>query len=81
MAYVALVGEGSDAETALDEVVSARRGRVSIMTGGSGFCVLRGTNMAREFVRDVKAKMGSGKLFVFRLEEPQEIFEPGGDAS
>jgi len=78
MAYVALIGEGADAEAALASVVASRKGRVNVLTRGAGACVLRDTNMAREFVRDVKEKMASGKLFIFRLEEPQEVFEAGG---
>ena len=81
MAYVAMVCEGEAARVALVETLSTRKGRVSVLTRTPGACVLRDTNMAREFVRDVKARMTSGKLTVFRLEEPQEVFEPEkGDA-
>lgn len=76
MAYVAMIGEGEAAQTALTETLAARKGRVSVLAQTPGTCVLRDTNMAREFVRDVKARMTSGKLTVFRVEEPQEVFEP-----
>ncbi|MDP6042345.1 MAG: hypothetical protein QGG64_27595 [Candidatus Latescibacteria bacterium] len=76
MAYVAMVGEGEAAQAALVETLTARKGRVSVLSQTPGACILRDTNMAREFVRDVKARMTSGKLMVFRLEEPQEVFEP-----
>lgn len=78
MAFVALIGEGPDAEAAMSSALEARRGRVTVLTQRPGACVLRDTNMARECVRDVKRRMASGKLFVFRLEEPQEIFDAGG---
>ena len=78
MAYVALIGEGTGAEAALASVLETRRGRVQVLVRGTGAYVLRDTNMAREFVRDVKGEMASGKLYVFRLEEPQEVFEAGG---
>lgn len=75
MAFVAMIGEGADVEVALAATLEARKGRVTVLTQRAGACVLRDTNMAREFVRDVKGRMRSGKLFVFRLEEPQEVFE------
>ena len=78
MAYIALFSEGNDVKTALTAVLEDRRGRVSVLTQQPGACVLRDTNMAREFVRDVKGKMASGKLFIFRVEEPQEVFDAGG---
>jgi len=78
MAYVALMGEGAEVQAALDAVVQARQGRVRVLTQTPGACVLYDTNMAREFVRDVKAQMRGGKLYVFRLEQPQEVFEMGG---
>ena len=80
MAYVALVSEGEGAQAALDAVIEARGKRSRILTRTPGACVLYDRNMAREFVRDVKQEMTSGKLYVFRLEEPQEVFEAGGEA-
>jgi len=78
MAFVALIGEGVDAEAALASALESSKGRVTVLTQRPGACVLRDTNMARECVRDVKRRMASGKLFVFRLEEPQEVFEAKG---
>jgi hypothetical protein len=81
VAFIALIGEGNGVETALAAVLEDRRGKLQVLTRRPGACVLGDTNMAREFVRDVKAKMASGKLFVFRLDEPQEVFEAGGGES
>jgi hypothetical protein len=78
MAYVAMVGEGAEVQAAIDAVLETRKGRVRVLAHTPGSCVLYDTNMAREFVRDVKAQLTGGKLFVFRLEQPQEVFEPGG---
>lgn len=77
MAYVALIGEGAEAEVVMNAALEARQDRVTVLAQRPGACVLYDTNMARECIRDVKERMGSGKLFVFRLEEPQEVFAPG----
>jgi len=78
MAYVALFAEGGGAVDALASALEHRRGRISVLTQGPHSCLVRDTNMAREFVRDVKAGMTSGKLTVLRVEDLQEVFEPGG---
>ena len=40
-----------------------------------GLVVLYDTNLVREFVRDVKNHIDSGKLVVFRCDEPHETIE------
>lgn len=80
MAYVAMVGEGPEVQAAIEMVLAVRKGRVRVLAHTPGSCVLYDTNMAREFVRDVKAQMQGGKLFVFRFEQPQDVFEAGGVA-
>ena len=78
MAYVALFADGSEAVAALASAAERRRVRVNVIIQGPGACLVRDTNMAREFVRDVKARMTSGKLTIARVEELQEVYEPGG---
>ena len=77
MAFVALLGEGPDVEPAIVAVLEARGAHVSVLTRLPGACVIKDTNVARECVRDIKARMTCGRLFVFSLDEPQEVFAPG----
>lgn len=76
MAYVILIAEG-DASDALQSTWSEKSERLRTHTQLPGALVLYDTNLAREFVRDVKNRIDSGKLVVFRSDEPHETVEPG----
>ncbi len=78
MAYVTMIAEGEQAAEALASGVANSAGRVRVLIQGPGVCVLYDTNMARECVRDVKQRMGSGKLYVARFDQPQEVYVPEG---
>ena len=77
MAYVVLVGEGEAAD-ALDAAWQQGSKRLRTHTKTGGALVVYDTNLAREFVRDVKARIEGGKLVVFRCENPHEVVETGG---
>lgn len=79
MAYVILVGEG-DAATVMEATWQEKSARLRTHTRTGGALVLYDTNLAREFVRDVKGRIESGKLVVFSCADPHEVIEPG-DAS
>ncbi len=79
MAYVVMVAEG-EASDVLQTTWREKSERLRTHTQTSGALVLYDTNLAREFVRDVKSRVTGGKLVIFRCEEPHETVEPG-DAS
>lgn len=76
MAYVILVAEGEAADT-LQKTWQAKSGRLRTHTQTPGALVLYDTNLAREFVRDIKKSITHGKLVVFKCENPHETVEPG----
>ena len=79
MAYVILVGEG-EAANVLDATWQQGSKRLRTHTKADGALVVYDTNLAREFVRDVKERIASGKLVVFRCENPHAVVEAGGPA-
>ncbi len=78
MAYVVLITEGQ-ASAQLARTWEQGSSRLRTHTRSDGALVVYDTNLAREFVRDVKARITDGKLVIFRCEEPYEVLEPGGD--
>tara|TARA_A100001037_G_scaffold288917_1_gene300129 strand:- start:2319 stop:2555 length:237 start_codon:yes stop_codon:yes gene_type:complete len=72
VAYVVLIAEG-DASQALHATWHAKSERLRTHTRSPGALVLYDTNLAREFVRDVKNRVDGGRLVVFRCDEPHEI--------
>ena len=79
MAYVILIAEG-DASDTLQSTWSEKSERLQTHTQSPGALVLYDTNLAREFVRDVKSRIDGGKLVVFRCDEPHETVESGASA-
>ena len=79
MAYVVLIAEG-DASDTFQSTWSEKSERLRTHTQSSGALVLYDTNLAREFVRDVKGRIEGGKLVVFRCDEPHETVESGAAA-
>ena len=77
MAYIVLVGEGYAAEV-LDAAWQQGSKRLRTHTKAGGALVVYDTNLAREFVRDVKERIAGGKLVVFRCEDPHDGVEVGG---
>lgn len=77
MAYVVIIAEGDAAEV-LQTTWQAGENRLRTHTRVPGALVVYDTNLAREFVRDVKRGVTSGKLVVFRCEEPHDLVELGG---
>ena len=77
MAYVVIVAE-KEAADVLHHVWIEKSDRLRTHTQSPGALVIYDTNLAREFVRDVKARVRGGKLVVFRCEEPHDLVEPGG---
>lgn len=77
MAYVVIVAEGK-ASDILEMTWREKSERLRTHTQTPGALVLYDTNLAREFVRDVKNRIDGGKLVIFRCEEPHETVEPGG---
>ncbi len=75
MAYVVLIAEG-DASDTLQSTWREKSERLRTHTQSPGALVLYDTNLAREFVRDVKNRIEDGKLVVFACEEPHETIEP-----
>ena len=73
MAYVVLIAEGDASET-LKSTWAEKSQRLRTHTGA---LVLYDTNLAREFVKDVKKRISNGKLVVFRCDDPHETIEPG----
>lgn len=79
MAWVVLISEGAEADAAMSAAIEAKRMRLRRhLTERPGAAVLYDIQLTRELVRDIKARMTGGKLYVFRVEEPQEVFEAGG---
>lgn len=74
MAYVVLVAEGPAART-LEATWRVKSARLRTFSRSEGALVLYDTNLAREFVRDVKLRVDGGKLVVFRCDEPHEVVE------
>ena len=77
MAYVVIVAEGK-ASDILEMTWREKSERLRTHTQTPSALVLYDTNLAREFVRDVKNRIDGGKLVIFRCEEPHETVEPGG---
>jgi len=77
VAYVVLVAEG-EASDVLQKTWQEKSERLRTHTRVPGALVLYDTNLAREFIRDVKNQITNGKLVVFRCENPHEIVEPRG---
>ena len=77
MAYVVIVAVG-DASDVLQTTWQERSRRLRTHTQTPGALVVYDTNLAREFVRDVKSRVTSGKLVIFRCEEPHDLVELGG---
>lgn len=77
MAYVVLVAEG-EATAVLTSTWQEKSKRLRTHTRTSGALVLYDTNLAREFVRDVKRRLAGGKLVVFNCADPHEVIESGG---
>ncbi len=77
MAYVVIVAAG-DASDVLQATWQERSKRLRTHTQTPGALVVYDTNLAREFVRDVKSRVVSGKLAIFRCEEPHDLVELGG---
>jgi hypothetical protein len=77
VAYVVIVAEGK-ASDLLEMTWREKSGRLRTHTQTPGALVLYDTNLAREFVRDVKSRIDGGKLVIFRCEEPHETVESGG---
>lgn len=75
MAYVVLIAEG-DAADDLQETWERGANRLRTHTRSPGALVVYDTNLAREFVRDVKARVTGGKLVVFRCDQPHEVIDP-----
>ncbi|MBT3602831.1 MAG: hypothetical protein HN521_07175 [Candidatus Latescibacteria bacterium] len=76
MAYVVMVAEG-EAANVLHTTWQEGSKRLRTHTQTSGALVVYDTNLAREFVRDVKSRVTSGKLVVFRCEEPHDLVDLG----
>ncbi len=72
MAYVVIVSEG-EASGVLQATWLEKSERLRTHTRTPGALVLYDTNLAREFVRDVKRRVTGGKLVVFRCEEPHDV--------
>ena len=72
MAYVVIVTEGEAADV-LHTTWLERSNRLRTHTRSPGALVVYDTNLAREFVRDVKKRVSNGKLVIFRCEEPHDI--------
>ena len=79
MAYVVLVGEG-EAAGVMEGLWREKSKRLRTHTRTAGALVLYDTNLAREFVRDVKGRLAGGKLVVFNCADPHEVIESGGVA-
>jgi len=77
MAYVVLVAEG-EASDVLQTIWTEKSERLRTHTQTPGALVLYDTNLAREFVRDVKNQITDGKLVIFNCEGPNDLVEPGG---
>ena len=77
VAYVILVGEDGAADV-LEAAWQQGSKRLRTHTKTDGALVVYDTNLAREFVRDVKKRITDGKLVVFRCENPHDVVEAGG---
>ena len=74
MAYVVIVTEG-EASDVLQATWLEKSNRLRTHTQSPGALVVYDTNLAREFVRDLKHRVTNGKLVVFRCEEPHDIVQ------
>ncbi len=83
MAWIVLIGEGAEADEAMAAAFAAKQPRLRrSLTQRPGAHVLYDIQIARELVRDIKQRMKGGKLYVFRVEEPQEVYDAtGGETS
>ena len=71
-----MVAEG-DASNVLQATWHEKSQRLRTYSQTPGALVLYDTNLAREFVRDVKNRITTGKLAIFRCEEPYDIVDLG----
>jgi hypothetical protein len=75
MAYIVIVAEG-DASDVVQTTWREKSKRLRTHTQTPGALVVYDTNLAR----DVKGRISSGKLVVFRCDEPHDLVELGGAA-
>jgi hypothetical protein len=79
MAYIVIVTEGEAADV-LHRTWLEKSNRLRTHTRSPGALVVYDTNLAREFVRDVKNHSTGGRLVVFRCEEPHDVIQTGDTA-